>query len=88
MWYKKIMRAVIRNIDNLAELERLEKQKRQVQVPVTELSSMPAASGVGMEVNQSTLGVSDDLNWDAILAAFSVSVGENFSKGVRRLLGG
>ena len=28
MWYEKIMRTVTRNIDNLAELEQLKKQKR------------------------------------------------------------
>ena len=46
---------------------------------------MPADSGVGTEVDQLTLGVSDDLNWDVILAAFFVSVGKNSSAGVRYL---
>ena len=31
MWYKKIIKAVNRGIDNLAELEKLEKKKRRTE---------------------------------------------------------
>ena len=51
MWYKKIIRTVARNIDNLTELEQLKKQKRQVQVSVTESSNMPADSRVSTEID-------------------------------------
>ena len=46
---------------------------------------MAADSGVSIEINWLTLGASENLNWDAILAAFSVNVSENFLTGVRHL---
>ena len=46
---------------------------------------MFADFGVSTEIDWSVLGVSDDLDWDAILAVFSVGVGENFLIGVRHL---
>ena len=46
-----MIRAVARNINNLAELERLKKQERQVQVSVAELSNIPADFGVSIKVD-------------------------------------
>ena len=52
------------------------------------LSEVAADFKVSTEIDWSALGVSDDLDWDVILAVFSVNVGKTFLKGVRRLLGG
>ena len=46
---------------------------------------MAADFKVGIEIDWSALSALDNLNWDAILAAFSVSVGENSLTGVRHL---
>ena len=40
---------------------------------------------VSTEINWSALGASDDLDWDAILAAFSVGVSENSLINVKHL---
>ena len=49
------------------------------------LSEMAANLGVSTEIGWSVLGISDNLDQDAILAAFSVGVSENFSAGVKYL---
>ena len=41
--------------------------------------------GVNIKINWSALGVPDNLDWDVILAAFSVNVGKNFLAGVKHL---
>ena len=41
--------------------------------------------GVSIKINWSALGVLDNLNWDTILAAFSVNVNENSLIVVRHL---
>ena len=46
---------------------------------------MAADLKVSTEIDWSALGVSDDLNWDAILAAFSVNVNKNSLTSVRHL---
>ena len=46
---------------------------------------MAADPGVSTEIDWSALGAPDDLNWDAILATFSVSVGKNSLAGVKHL---
>ena len=40
---------------------------------------------VSTEINWSVLGVSDNLDWDIILAVFSVGVNKNFLIGVKHL---
>ena len=40
---------------------------------------------VSTEIDWSVLGASDDLNWDAILATFSVGVNKNSLTGVKYL---
>ena len=40
---------------------------------------------VSTEIDWSVLGASDDLNWDAILATFSVGVGKNSLVSVKYL---
>ena len=40
---------------------------------------------VSTEIDWSVLGASDDLDWDAILAAFFVGVNKNSLAGVRHL---
>ena len=46
---------------------------------------MAVNPGVSTEIDWSVLSASDDLNWDVILAAFSVGVGENSLINVRHL---
>ena len=46
---------------------------------------MAANSGVNTEINWLALGAPDNLDWDAILAAFSVSINENFLTSVKHL---
>ena len=46
---------------------------------------MVADLRVSTEIDWSALGVSDNLDWDAILATFSVGVGKNFLTDVRHL---
>ena len=52
---------------------------------VTGSSEVIADFGVSIEINWSALGASDNLDWDIILAAFSVSVNKNFLTNVRHL---
>ena len=46
---------------------------------------MVTDSGVSTEINWLTLGVPEDLDWNVILAAFSVNVSKNSLTGVRYL---
>ena len=46
---------------------------------------MAANFRVNIEINWSALGAPDNLDWDAILAVFSVSVSENSLISVRYL---
>ena len=46
---------------------------------------MAVNPGVSTEIDWSVLSASDDLNWDVILATFSVGISENFSAGVKYL---
>ena len=56
-----------------------------MQVPITELSVDPIAA---LKFNWFKINVSGNLDWDVIFVNVFVSVNENFSKGVRRLLDG
>ena len=49
------------------------------------LSEVFADFRVSTEIDWSVLGTSDNLNWDAILATFSVGVNKNSLTGVRYL---
>ena len=51
----------------------------------TGLSEVVIDPKVGIEIDWSVLSASDNMDWNAILAAFSVSVGENSLAGVRHL---
>ena len=78
-----MIKAVNRNIDNLKKLE--EKERYAVNTYPTGPSEMATDFRVSTEINWSALGIPEDLNWDAILAAFSVNVSENSLIGVRYL---
>ena len=54
-------------------------------MPITESSVDPV---VVLEFDWFGINVSGDFNWDVIFAGAFVNVNENFSEGVRRLLGG
>ncbi|RYP62833.1 hypothetical protein DL771_009554 [Monosporascus sp. 5C6A] len=78
MWYEKMMKAVTRGIDNLKELERLEREEagEQDEGPVTGTQSSD-------RVDWSTVdAVPDDFNWDAVFDP--VVAGESSSGGAGR----
>ena len=54
-------------------------------MPITESLMDPMAAS---EFDWSGIDMSGNFDWDTIFVGVSVNVGENFLKGVRRLLGG
>ena len=78
-----MIKTVFRGIDNLKKLEK--KERYTVNTRFAGPSEVATDFRVSIEINWSALGAPKDLNWDFILAAFSVNVGENSLISVRYL---
>ena len=78
-----MIKAVFYNIDNLKKLEKKERYTVNTR-PVGPLKVI-ADFKVSTKINWLALGAPDNLDWDVILAAFSVSISENSLVSVRHL---
>lgn len=90
LWYEKMMKAVDRGIDNLADLEKLEEQERQAGERECQAARAFAAGLSGVTADLKVVAGNDrflnGFDWDAIPANPFGVTGKIFSKGVGRLL--
>ena len=87
MWYKKIIKAVFYNIDNLKELEKLKAEKCRVKnARFTGFIKALINFKVIPDFNQFKIDISGNFNQDIIFINVFIGVNKNFLKSVKRLL--